>query len=78
MAAQNAGPSRRSGRREQSYTCAVEQLPTNEDFRGVDIGQIRRQLCLSVPERVRTMVEVANVMLGIQQNARGSLQRQVR
>jgi hypothetical protein len=56
----------------------VEQLPVIEDERGVDVSQIRRQLRLTVPERVRTMVEAANVMLSIQETARASLQRQTR
>jgi len=54
----------------------VEPLPVIEDSRGVDIGQIRRQLRLSVPERVRTMVEAANVMMSIQRTAQASLRRQ--
>jgi hypothetical protein len=56
----------------------VDQSPAVEDSRGVDIGQLRRRLRMSVPERVRTMVEVANTMLSIQQAARASLQRQNR
>ena len=44
-----------------------EQL---EDWRGVDVGQIRRQLRLSVRERVRVMVEAANVMVAVQDHAR--------
>jgi hypothetical protein len=56
----------------------VEQVSTTEDERGVDIGQIRRQLRMSVEERVRHMVEVANVMLSIQRSAQASLERQVR
>jgi hypothetical protein len=45
-----------------------------EDQRGVDIGQIRRQLRLWVPERVRTMVEAAHVMMTIQTTAQASPQ----
>ena len=67
-----------SGAERSSYTVAVEQLPVIEDERGVDVGQIRRQLCLSVPDRVRTMVDAANVMLSIQRTAKASLQRQDR
>lgn len=51
----------------------MEPVPVIEDDRGVDIGQIRRQLALSVPERVRSMVHVANVMLSIQAAARASV-----
>lgn len=54
----------------------MEPDATIEDWRGVDIGQIRRQLSLSVPERVRSMVEAANVMLSIQRKAQASLRRQ--
>ena len=42
----------------------------NEDERGVDIGQIRRQLKLTVAERVREMVHAANVLMTMQENAR--------
>lgn len=42
----------------------------NEDWRGVDVGQIRRQLKLTVAERVRDMVHAANVMMTMQENAR--------
>ena len=33
-------------------------MPSIEDERGVDISQIRNQLRLSVPERVRVMVHL--------------------
>ena len=56
----------------------MDALAPIEDERGVDIGQIRRQLRLPVPERVRTMVEAANVMLAIQRTAQESLRRQAR
>lgn len=42
----------------------------NEDWRGVDVTQIRALLRLSVEDRVRHMVEVANVFMGIRQRAR--------
>lgn len=41
-----------------------------EDWRGVDVGQIREQLRLPVKERVRVMVEAANVLLAVQEHAR--------
>ena len=44
------------------------------DARNVDISQIRRQLELSVPERVRCMVDAANTLLTIQQHARRSVE----
>jgi hypothetical protein len=53
----------------------VEQEPPIEDSRGVDISQIRRQLRMTVPERVRSMVEAANTMLAIQDHAQTSLRR---
>lgn len=42
----------------------------NEDARGVDVGQIRAQLNLTVTERVREMVHAANVLMKMQENAR--------
>lgn len=37
----------------------------NEDERGVDVGQIRSQLRMSVEDRVRHMVDVANTFMTI-------------
>lgn len=51
-------------------------LPVIEDERGVDISQIRRQLALPVPERVRVMVEAANAMIAIQERAQAQLTRE--
>ena len=51
-------------------------LPGIEDERGVDISQIRRQLALPVPERVRVMVEAANAMIAIQERAQAQLTRE--
>lgn len=42
----------------------------NEDERGIDVTQIRAQLRLTVEDRVRHMVEVANVFMGIRQQVR--------
>jgi hypothetical protein len=54
-----------------TYTCIVDAWKNpNEDERGVDIGQIRGQLKLTVAERVRDMVHAANVMMTMQENAR--------
>ena len=55
----------------------MEQLPTIEDARGVDVSQIQRQLRMSVPERVESMVHAANVMMSIQKVAQASVRRQV-
>jgi len=68
---------RRSSAGGPSYADGVEQVPTIEDSRGVDISQIRRQLRMTVPERVRSMVEVANTMLAIQERAQASLRREL-
>jgi len=51
-------------------------LPVVEDERGVDISQIRRQLALPIPERVRVMVEAANAMIAIQERAQAQLTRE--
>jgi hypothetical protein len=55
----------------------VLDLPVIEDSRGVEISQIRGQLRMSVPERVRSMVDTANMMLSIQRTAQASRRRQV-
>ena len=41
-----------------------------EDERGVDISQIRRQLQMSVEERVQHMVEAANTFMEIRSHVR--------
>lgn len=41
-----------------------------EDWRGVDISQIRRQLRMSVEERVQHMVEVSNKFMEIRTHVR--------
>jgi hypothetical protein len=53
----------------------VEKFSVIEDARGVDVSQIHHQLALSVPERVRSMVDAANTLLTIQQHARRSVER---
>ena len=58
-----------------SYACVMEQQSAVEDSRGVDVSQIRRQLRMTVPERVQSMVEAANTMLAIQEHAQASLRR---
>jgi hypothetical protein len=59
-------PSSWTGR---AYTRPVDGSSASEDWRGVDVVQIRQQLRLPVKERVRTMVEAANAMLAIQTHA---------
>ena len=53
----------------------METTPTLEDWRGVDVGQIRRQLRMTTKDRVRDMVHVANVIMKMQENARAARQR---
>jgi hypothetical protein len=48
----------------------MESMSPLEDWRGVDVGQIRAQLNLSVEDRVRHMVEVANRFMEIRRNVR--------
>lgn len=52
------------------YTAPMGETSVLEDWRGVDVVQIRAQLRLSVKERVRVMVEAANVLIGVQEHAR--------
>jgi hypothetical protein len=55
----------------RAYTHAMDEWKNpNEDARGVDVGQIRAQLDLTVAERVREMVHAANVLMTMQENAR--------
>ncbi len=56
----------------------MEDLPAIEDARGVDISQIQRQLRMSIPERVESMVHAANVMMSIQKTAQTSVRRQAK
>jgi hypothetical protein len=54
-----------------AYTQIVDTWKNpNEDERGVDIGQIRRQLLMSVEERVQHMVEVSNKFMEIRAHVR--------
>lgn len=54
----------------RSYTCRMEVWHNpNEDARGVDVGQIRELLRMSVAERAREMVRVANLMAKARQSA---------
>jgi hypothetical protein len=54
-----------------AYTKTVDTWKNpNEDERGVDVGQIRAQLNLTVAERVRQMVHAANLFMTVQENAR--------
>jgi hypothetical protein len=51
----------------------VESLPLIEDARGVDVSQIQRQLRMSIPERVESMVHAANVLMLIRKTAQASV-----
>ena len=54
-----------------AYTKTVDTWKNpNEDERGVDVGQIRDMLSMSVAERVRQMVHAANLFMTVQENAR--------
>ena len=54
-----------------AYTKTVDTWKNpNEDERGVDVGQIRAQLNLTVAERVYQMVHAANVFMTVQENSR--------
>jgi len=66
---------RRSSAEGPSYVGGIERVSSIEDSRGVDVSQIRRQLQMTVPERVRSMVEAANTMLAIQEHTQASLRR---
>jgi hypothetical protein len=48
----------------------VEPNRSIEDERGVDTSQIEHQSRLTVPERVREMVDAANVLIAIRAHAR--------
>ena len=54
----------------ETYTSGMQSASSLEDWRGVDVGQIRAHLRLPVQERVRVMVEAANVLLRVQEHAR--------
>lgn len=45
-------------------------INANEDWRGVDVAQIRRQLAMTPAERLRHMTHVANVMMQMRRVAR--------
>ena len=49
-----------------------------EDWRGVDIAQIRDQLRLPVQERVRVMVDAANRIIAMQEHARAAREAKAR
>jgi hypothetical protein len=56
----------------QSSSNEIKRAGSNdlEDERGVDVAQIQAQLRMSVPERVRTMVEVANAQIAMREAAK--------
>lgn len=57
-------------RRDRSRTLPnVPEPIVIEDDRGVDIAQIRAQLRLTVPERVKSMVDAANALITVQDAA---------
>ena len=53
-----------------AYTDCVDAWKNpNEDERGVDVGQIRDLLRMSVAERAHEMVRVANLMARVRETA---------
>jgi hypothetical protein len=50
----------------------VEPNRPSEDDRGVDVGQIRRQLRMPIPDRVREMVHAANELIAVRDYSRGT------
>jgi hypothetical protein len=54
----------------------METTPTLEDWRGVDVEQIRRQLRMTPKERVRDMVRAANLLMSIREHAAAARRRQ--
>lgn len=54
---------------EATYTSGVQVGSSLEDWRGVDIGQIRAQLALPVKDRVSAMVDAANRIVQMQEHA---------
>jgi hypothetical protein len=56
----------------QSSSNEIKRTGSNdlEDERGVDVAQIQAQLRMSVPERVRTMVAIANTKIAMQEAAK--------
>ena len=56
----------------------MEPTTQLEDSRGVDVSQIRRQLNMSVPERVRSMVETANRLIAIREQTQVSQRDELR
>jgi hypothetical protein len=61
----------------QSYAVAMQQVSGIEDHRGVDVSQIRRQLRMSVEDRVQYMVDVTNKLMEVRATARFLDQRRV-
>lgn len=61
----------------QSYAVAMQQVSRIEDHRGVDVSQIRRQLRMSVEDRVQYMVDVTNKLMEVRATARFLDQRRV-
>ncbi len=48
----------------------METTSSLEDWRGVDVSQIRRQLSMSVEDRVRHMVDVTNKLMEVRATVR--------
>ncbi len=59
-----------SRRLRQEYTEAMEITDPLEDWRGVDLSQINRQLLMTIEDRVNHMVDVANKLIAIRRTVR--------
>jgi hypothetical protein len=52
-----------------AYDVVMEQVSTLEDWRGVDLGQIRALLDMTVAEGAAEMVRVSNLVFEIREHA---------
>jgi hypothetical protein len=52
-----------------AYDVVMEQVSTLEDWRGVDLSQIRALFDMTVAERAAEMVRVSNLMFEIREHA---------
>ena len=53
----------------------MNQQSPLEDWRGVDVGQIRELLDMSVAERAAEMVRVSNLVMNAQEHAKNAREK---
>lgn len=53
----------------------MNQQSPLEDWRGVDVGQIRELLDMSVAERAAEMVRVSNLVMNMQEHAENAREK---